>query len=301
MREASSSVTSHLLIAGTGRAGTSFLVRYLTGVGLDTTLSRRGDEAFWDEDANAGLEENAAESDWSGLPYVVKTPWLHQLIDEILSRPDIKIDAVVVPIRDLVEAAASRVISELRAMHHDAPWMAELAHGWEVWGTTPGGIVYSLSPLDQARLLAISFHRLLERLAQADIPVVLVAFPRLAQDADYLFRRLQTVLPPGTTAEKAGEVHRSLADASKIRVASELDGTLAATPSCSAEPTAYPESERLHRIALGRELGRVRRALADANAALQAAIERKAGYEPRSWRLTDPVRAASAALRGLFR
>ena len=32
----------HLIIAGTGRAGTSFLVRYLTELGLDTTLARQG-------------------------------------------------------------------------------------------------------------------------------------------------------------------------------------------------------------------------------------------------------------------
>ena len=30
----------HLLIAGTGRAGTSFLVRYLAELGLDTHLGR---------------------------------------------------------------------------------------------------------------------------------------------------------------------------------------------------------------------------------------------------------------------
>jgi len=35
----------HLVISGTGRAGTSFLVRWLTEMGLDTHLSRRGADA----------------------------------------------------------------------------------------------------------------------------------------------------------------------------------------------------------------------------------------------------------------
>jgi hypothetical protein len=48
------SIRRHLLIAGTGRAGTSFLVRYLTELGLDSRLRRYGENAGWDENANAG-------------------------------------------------------------------------------------------------------------------------------------------------------------------------------------------------------------------------------------------------------
>jgi hypothetical protein len=63
----------HLIIAGTGRAGTSFLVRYLTELGLDTTLARNGERAGWDAEANAGLENLLV---WGEkLPYVVKSPW----------------------------------------------------------------------------------------------------------------------------------------------------------------------------------------------------------------------------------
>jgi hypothetical protein len=46
----------HLFIAGTGRTGTSFLVRYLSELGLDTHISRHGC-AHWDSNANAGLED----------------------------------------------------------------------------------------------------------------------------------------------------------------------------------------------------------------------------------------------------
>src|SRR5271170_1882476 len=70
----------HLVIAGTGRAGTSFLVRYLTELGLDTTLARNGDRAGWDAEANAGLE-NMLISD-ADLPYVVKSPWICEYVDQ---------------------------------------------------------------------------------------------------------------------------------------------------------------------------------------------------------------------------
>ena len=150
---------THLVIAGTGRAGTSFLVRYLTELGLDTTLARNGDRAGWDSEANAGLENQLIVG--TDLPYVVKSPWIGEYVEQILNQKQWKIDAFVVPVRDLVEAATSRVVLEQRAIHQHNPWMAEeLDRTWETYGHTAGGLVYSLNPLDQARLLAVQFHRL---------------------------------------------------------------------------------------------------------------------------------------------
>lgn len=81
-------MSRHLLIGGTGRAGTSFLVRYLTHLGLDTVLSRSGSAASWDEAANAGLE--------------------------------------TLTLNDLTEVAPSRSIAELSRMHEKRSWMGEL-------------------------------------------------------------------------------------------------------------------------------------------------------------------------------
>jgi hypothetical protein len=94
----------HLVIAGTGRAGTSFLVRYLTELGLDTTLTRKGDAAAWDGPANAGFEDLLIAG--RTLPYVVKSPWIGEYIEQILKEERFKIDAFIVPVRDLVEVAA---------------------------------------------------------------------------------------------------------------------------------------------------------------------------------------------------
>src|SRR5271154_2776856 len=97
----------HLVIARTGRAGTSFLVRYLTELGLDTVLARNGERAEWDTDANAGFENLLISG--ANLPYVVKSPWIGEYVDQILDEKHFKIDAFIVPVRDLVEAATSRV------------------------------------------------------------------------------------------------------------------------------------------------------------------------------------------------
>jgi hypothetical protein len=129
---------SHIIIAGTGRAGTTFLVQYLAELGLDTHVSRQGLEQL-DANANAGLEDLPLVAAAETLPYVIKAPWIGEYVDEILASPDIRIDAAILPMRDLVEAAASRTILELRALHQNAPWMAQqLGKTWENWAVTPG-------------------------------------------------------------------------------------------------------------------------------------------------------------------
>ena len=61
---------------------------------------------------------------------------------------------------------------------------------WESWGTTAGGTVYSLNPLDQARILAVQFQRLVQQLVEAEVPTtVFLAFPRLVEDWGLLCSR----------------------------------------------------------------------------------------------------------------
>ena len=246
----------HLFIAGTGRAGTSFLVRYLTGLGLDTHISRRGG-GIWDEQANAGLEDVPVGQE--DLPYVIKSPWLSQYLDELIAGKKIRFDAVIIPMRDLVEAAVSRTVLELRAMHQTAPWMAEFEKSWETWGLTAGGAVFSLNPIDQGRILAVGFHRLIEQLVQAEVPIIFLAFPRLVQDADYLFEKLRPILPKEISPEQARDAHRRLADKDKVRVGAELGQETAPAGAAAGGPLVkYPEQGALDAIALRRELSRLR-------------------------------------------
>ena len=274
----------HLLIGGTGRAGTSFLVRYLTELGLDTHLSRHGEEGFWDEEAHAGLETIPLPETGSDLPYVVKYPWLYQCIDHILKNNAFRLDAVIVPVRDLNDAAASRVLVELQAMHRRAPWMAEAEQTWEVWGSTTGGVTYSLNPLDQGRLLAVGFHHLIERLIQADVPIILLAFPRLVEDPSYLFRKMQPVLPPTISETCALAAHQRISDLNKIRVKAEMEAAGGSHRPAAGPLTGYAPHDRLDAAAAKREITRLRIALADANAAAEAAAEH-AGKELSAARL----------------
>jgi hypothetical protein len=264
----------HLMIAGTGRAGTTFLVRYLTELGLSTHLSARPD-AVADSYADAGFEEAPLASDPASLPYVIKSPSLYEYIDELLQT--VHLDAAIIPVRELNHAASSRMVVERDAMHRAVPWLADNSVAWDTWSWSPGGAVFSLDPVDQARLLAVGFHQLVERLVRADVPMIFLSFPRMALDADYLFHALGPVMPRGTTQRAALAAHARVAVAAKIRIDAEL----------GSPAREYADNHDLDTIAVRRQLKRMR-------------AELESMRSSRSWKLTSPLRRVGAAVQALL-
>jgi len=249
----------HLFIAGTGRAGTSFLVRYLAELGLETHIARHG-SGDWSERASAGFEDLPMPAGNDQLPYVVKSPWLTECIDSVLADPAIRIDAVVIPVRSLAEAATSRTVLERQATHANIPLMTRLERPWQNSGITPGGVVFSLDPVDQARLLAVGFHILVEQLVQHDIPIILLDFPRFIQDWRYLFKYLHPHLPIHFEEEAAQRAHARIANQSLVRTGSEIAAERGPRP--ISNTTIAPSDSIVDNIALRRELSSVRAELA---------------------------------------
>jgi hypothetical protein len=196
------------VIAGTGRAGTSFLVQFLDACGLETTL----DASKWDERARAG-GESVLDPD-ADLPYVVKDPWLWTYCRS-LDLERVGIDALLVPMRDLTDAAGSRVL-QARAALAETPWVNR---GFSASG--PGGVVYSLSVADQERILAVGFHELLHWAVSNDIPTVLLDFPRIVEDAEYLVSSLWPFLDGHVERDAALAAFQRTADPAAVRVRSQ--------------------------------------------------------------------------------
>ncbi len=296
MDEENPVVRRHLLIAGTGRAGTSFLVRYLAELGLDTHLGRHGENPSWDEDANAGLEDAPFLTPDTDLPYVIKCPWLYQFIDHLLTDETFVPDAVVIPVRDLVEAVTSRCVTEKRAIHQSAPWMSRFDRSWEDWAHVPGGVIYSLNPIDQGRLLAVGFHHLVQRLVVAGVPIIFLAFPRLTEDATYLFEKLRPILPQTVDQKTACSAHRCVVDPAKVRVGIEIEAVASLDKPYSAKVISYESHAGLDVIALRRELIRVRAQLADARCEASRANEQSRSAIDESRRLSGRITALEATL-----
>src|ERR1017187_10331562 len=96
----------HLLISGTGRAGTTFLVQLFTELGLDTGFASATDGMH--QGCNAGMEWQLEDIFKKSAPYVVKAPILAERIHEVLEAPGIVVDFMIIPIRELHAAAESR-------------------------------------------------------------------------------------------------------------------------------------------------------------------------------------------------
>lgn len=165
--------TRHLVIAGTGRAGTSFLVRWLGESGLDIGTFPA---TAWNDEIQAGLERVLTGN--PDLPYVVKDPWLFGYLDHI--QPE-WIDLLVIPMRDLDAAAESRVRQERAAENRpNCRWNAK----------HPAGVVYTVNAADQARVLAEGHYRLHQWAVTNEVPTLFLDFPRIINHGTYLVDRL---------------------------------------------------------------------------------------------------------------
>jgi len=157
---------SHVLISGTGRAGTTFLVQLLTELGFDTGKGQ------YFENCSAGLEHDLRDNN---APFIVKSPHLCDHIDDIVNNSDKLIKHLIVPIRDIYSAAESR-----RNVHRQAQQENPLVQD------VPGGLWGTSDPLEQESVLALKFHKLVQASCAHGIPITFLDFPRFVHDPKYL-------------------------------------------------------------------------------------------------------------------
>jgi hypothetical protein len=164
----------HLVIAGPGRSGTTLLVQLLGRLGFDTGNASLGYFAH----ARAGLESDILDP---SAGYVVKDPDLTWRLGRLLDGGHIDredIDWLIVPLRDLESAAASRV--------------AITANAREIH--SPGGLIGTARPGKQRQRLAEMTYGLFEVAARYELPLIVLEYPLFARDVGYAYRRLLPVL-----------------------------------------------------------------------------------------------------------
>ncbi len=182
----------HVIISGTGRAGTTFLVQLLTALKLDTGYynptsfiapkrwnGRLNLKRKVDPKCNAGLELDIRQAD---APYIIKSPFLCDDLDELVQGDEIVIDHAIIPMRDLYSAAESR-----RAVDRDTRTAPD--------EKVAGGLMNTKAPEEQESTLARMLHNLFFVIAKHDIPVTLLHFPRLVHDPEYLYKKLCFLFP----------------------------------------------------------------------------------------------------------
>ncbi len=175
-RVAAGELHHHCLISGTGRAGTTFLVILLTRLGVDTGFTPQSATARGP--GRAGLEITTL---LPTSPYVLKAPAYCDRIDALLADdPNLVIDCVIAPVRDFRAAAESRAFTQ-----------AETTGSRRGSGTNVrGGLWLTEDPERQEDILRRQFSTLIASLARHDIPLVLLWYPRLTRDPEYVYGKL---------------------------------------------------------------------------------------------------------------
>ena len=167
-----------IVITGTGRAGTTLLVRILDALGLDTGIDS-GRLAPYMPGVRAGLESRVDDPE---APTVVKDMTLGFRIREVLDDLPVPIGHVIIPTRRLDIAAASRV----RAADY---------------GRLPfrrGALTGTMRATEQEQILVRMQDEILSALRDHDIPYTLIDFPQFATDASYTFEKLSFLVPDST-------------------------------------------------------------------------------------------------------
>lgn len=202
-------VRNHVVITGTGRAGTTFLVQLLSEMGLDTGADRL--KLRYYPHANAGLEYNIRSPD---APYIVKNPELSTQLAGLVENGICHIDHVLLPVRIIRDAAHSRYQV---VKNSGQPRLKVLLK--QIRGKDPvaGGLWGARTELQQELVLRHKLSELIVALAQHDIPYTLLYFPRLVDDSEYLFSKLKRAFPD-ISKERFHAAFANVCDVDKVSI-----------------------------------------------------------------------------------
>ncbi|WP_095587251.1 hypothetical protein [Actibacterium ureilyticum] len=171
----------HILITGTGRAGTTLLVRIFTRLGLDTGFTQEDIAEIEKREGKAGLEKNLKFAKKRKLPEIIKSPHATDNLRDCLEESWCKIDHCIIPIRELAIAARSRDLVQKRSNARPEE-------------SVPGGFWKATSLEGQEAVLARQLFNVIYPLAAYEIPTTFLAFPKFAKDPQHFMNALGPLL-----------------------------------------------------------------------------------------------------------
>jgi hypothetical protein len=161
-------IMEKILITGTGRCGTTFLIKLFSFLDFDTGFTRENYKKFTPFTCNAGMEKKYKDNN-----YILKNPDFLINMNFIIKDEMVRLKHVIIPIRDYKKCAESR------ASHGER-------NGGFVWGAKDMAsqlTVFHTSMADYIRLMAIH-----------DIPTIFLDFEKMIKDKKYLFEKLKPIL-----------------------------------------------------------------------------------------------------------
>ena len=156
-----------ILITGTGRCGTTFLIKLFSFLDFNTGYTRDNYTLSISPNCNSGMERK-----YNDNFNVIKNPLFIEDIERIAQDKSILLKAVIIPIRDLKMSAKSRV-----------------KHGKQ-----NGGLWNATDELSQIKFYKNILTKYLVISTKYDINTIFIHFNKMISDKTYLFNKLKPIL-----------------------------------------------------------------------------------------------------------
>jgi hypothetical protein len=156
-----------ILITGTGRCGTTFLIKLFSFLDFNTGYDRNNYKNSIFSNCNSGMERNYKEN-----YNIIKNPSFIDDIENIAQDTSITIKYVIIPIRNLQLSAKSR-----------------LTHGENF-----GGLWCAKDELSQIEFYKNILTNYIIISTKYDINTICIDFDKMINDKIYLFNKLKNIL-----------------------------------------------------------------------------------------------------------
>ena len=155
-----------IVITGTGRCGTSFLMHFFTALGLHTGYTLDECEQHLSRSGCNGGIEHAVGTELFEKSDIVKNPiWMYK--PELLN---FDIDFILLPVRELKNVALSRK---------------------NIGQNAYGGFWQGAKSMDeQMNIDTKAFYRFMQFVIRKDLEVIFLDFPRIVNDSKYLYDKI---------------------------------------------------------------------------------------------------------------
>lgn len=156
-----------ILITGTGRSGTTFLIKLFSFLEFDTGFNKDNYSNFISSNCNSGMERSYQEN-----YYILKSPDFLNNIEQIVEDPSIKVKTVIIPVRNYTISALKRVKYKYKA---GGLWNAnDLPTQLQFYKDIMSNYVYIMT--------------------KYDINTIFINFDKMTSDKKYLFIKLKPIL-----------------------------------------------------------------------------------------------------------
>lgn len=157
-----------ILITGTGRCGTTFLIKIFTFLNFDTGFNINNYKEYIFSNCNSGMEKSYKDNH-----YILKNPTFMRDIEKIVKdKENITIKTVIIPFRNLNASAQSRVNHE----------------------NQKGGLWNASDKLSQINYYKDIISEYIFISTKYDLNTIFIDFDEMIKNKQYLFNKLKNIL-----------------------------------------------------------------------------------------------------------